>query len=218
MSLMASPSSTLVLCLCGKRHRPGTVCARGERIRTQQAHAAAVLAELRRLPVGTVAVLDTRGDRATARTLASATSYARRYADGCADTDWGEVATTADGVEVRYATDNGGFVPNGYGYRAEADWLYVAAADGRVAIHLSRGAVGSRPHGQGSQPDYLLSATAALNVVADGERYNAPWLVAVRAAARLVDLLRRRVERKHLDANDSVDLDRALELGWVESP
>lgn len=64
MTLVTTSTTALVACLCGKRHRPGTVCARAERIRTQQVHAAAVL--------------DTRGSRATSRTLAGSSGPPRR--------------------------------------------------------------------------------------------------------------------------------------------
>lgn len=202
---------------CGKRHRAGTECTACERILRRQLAAADALAALRTLPVGTIAVLDTRDGRGRARTLESADEAARRYADGCVDTEWGTEWLTAAGESVRFATDCGGYVPNSYGYAADADWLYVVAAEGRVVVYLERARTQSRPRGEGAAADRLLAPDRIRDAAVRGERHNAAWLVGLRAAARWSRLLDRRTAGKMLSPEDSVALDRALDLGWVEA-
>jgi hypothetical protein len=164
-------------------------------------------------------VLDERPDdgRRRARTLADADSYLRRYSDAAATTTWGTTWTTAQGEEVRFLTDHGGFVANSYGYPATADWLSVVAAEGRVVVLLTRSATASRPHGQGTVTDRLLPPDTIARVVQQGRRYNAAWVTALRAALRLHRLHEHRLARHTLDATEDVDLDRALELGWIDS-
>lgn len=207
----STSSQKTAACICGKRHRAGTVCAVAERLARQATEAQAVLEALRQLPAGTVTLLDTRGTLAKARTLAAGAVLVRRYADGCEDTDWGTVAAGVDG-EVRYQCDNGGFVPNSYKYAAATDWMRVAAAEGRVVVIVSRTSASRRPHGQGTVVDYLLGVASINSARVSGVRYLAAWVVAAKAQARLERLS---ATRAACSPAEVVEVDAALEAGFI---
>ncbi|MHB1065624.1 MAG: hypothetical protein ACYC1Z_14245 [Georgenia sp.] len=211
MTETTSNTSKTTPCICGKRHRAGTVCATAERIAAREAEAQSVLQALRQLPAGVVTLLDTRGPRAKARTLADGTDLVRRYADGCEDTEWGTLAKGTDG-EVRYSADHGGGVPNSYGYAAETDELRVVAAEGRVVVLLWRGRARSGSHGQVANPDILPTPAQILRALADGERYLSSWCSAAKAQARLERLAEHRAA---CTSAELVELDAALESGII---
>lgn len=219
--MMTDPMTTAAAktaeCICGKRHRAGTVCEKAQRIELARVETQEVLEALRRLPSGTVVLLDGRRGHASARTLADGEVLVRRYADGCEDETWGAVAEGRDGA-VRYQRDNGGFVPNGYRYRAETDELHVVAAEGRVVILVERVLASSRPYGKGSVVDRLPHLAHLRDAVRSGARYCLPWVAAVSAQARLERLLQRRLaglSAQALSDAESVELDAAIELGAV---
>jgi hypothetical protein len=181
---ISSSSSDRTTCLCGTRHRDGLFCAAGL-ARAQRLNATQrVLAVLRSLPVGTVVVHDTRGERATARTLDDSDVLARRYADGCEDVEWGVLAQGLDG-EVRYQSDDGGAVPNSYKYRAEADRLDVVAAEGRVVVMVCRVTARRVPFGRGAVIDSLAGSSEVTVAISGGDRFHAGLLLLAREQARL---------------------------------
>jgi hypothetical protein len=177
-------SSDRTTCLCGTRHRDGLFCATGLARAQKLNSTQRVLAVLRSLPVGTVVMHDTRGTLAKARTLADSDVLARRYADGCEDVEWGELAQGIDG-EVRYQSDDGGAVANSYKYRAEADRLDVVAAEGRVVVMVRRETARRAAYGNGSCADRLATLSDVSVAVARGDRYHAAILMCAREQARL---------------------------------
>jgi hypothetical protein len=201
-------------CVCGKRHRVGTVCRRAQREALLAAQAQEVVEVLRRVPSGTTILHDTRRGRATARTLEAGGRLARRFCDGCEDADWGEVQLAEDGTVVRFSRDLGGYVPNSYAYATETDELHVVAAEARVAIMVDRVRAQSRPHGEGTAQDRLPPHARLAEAVARGERYGSAYLAALREAWRLHCLVR--ADLDSLSPAEAIARDFVLEVGWVE--
>lgn len=215
-STTTSTATKTIACICGKRHRPGTVCEKAQRIERDRGAAQEVLEVVRALPAGTVTLLDTRAGRATARTLEGGAELARRYADGCLDESWGTVSDSSDGSSVRFTRDVGGYVPNSYGYAADTDELHVVAAEGRVVVLVERVRAQSRPGGRGEAVDRLPPMRLLSSAAAAGERYNSAWLQAIAGQARAEQLLERRTKHAAtLTAAESVELDAAIEAGVV---
>jgi hypothetical protein len=127
--------------------------------------------------------------------------------------------------ETRYISTEAGAVPNSYRYRAETDRLDVVAAEGRVVLVVSRVGASVRSHGRGDCANRCLTAGQVRRAAEVGERYSSAVLVAIRAQVRLEWLARAAQQRPEapqargaLDAAEQVELDAALEAGWVDAP
>lgn len=200
-------------CVCGKRHRAGTVCATAERITRERAHADAVLAILRTVPANTVVMYDERTGAERVRSLGDVETIVARHASVAEASSEKVVAT--DGSLLHYYATHGGGVANSYKYRAESDELRVVEVDGRVLIHAWRGNARKGPHGNVANPNYLLSPSAAREVTRYGVHYSAAIVAAAVNTRRLEANLARRLKSLPLDAHELVELDEALECGAV---
>lgn len=208
-------TTTTPTCRCGTRHKTGTECQRGLRLRAQDEHLTDVVKVLRTLPPNTLVLLDERSGRASTRMLRDGESIARSYADGCADTEWGTDLTAPDGTVVRITTFDGGGVANSYGYRAMADWCHVVAAEGRVVVWIDRAPARKGAYGKvGPATDRLMSTYQLMQACAGGERYDTCWLLAARLQAALARDLALSAKGL-LTVPQQVELDHALEQGWI---
>lgn len=170
----------LIACECGKRHREGTVCATAERLQRQRVLADTYMEALRRLPAGVVTLLDDRDGRARSRTLSDGEALVWAFSDATVDTEWGSTIAGSDGTTLRYQRECGGYVANSHGYPADADWVHVLAADGRVLVLASRYRTRSSPYGKGAASDELPPLARVREAAHQGERYCAAWVFGCR--------------------------------------